>query len=136
MSAHFIVTSAKEVRWRKSTFAEGIFVKDLGSSDGQAMQLVRFEPGASRRPAVERIGENTMGAFSDVGARHLPNGWTFGLPNELFLTERGTSFDRSGIPPTIAVPTLKTADLAAGRDPGLDRAIAVLSARRVDSPSK
>jgi len=46
MSTPFIVTSAKEVRWRTSTFAEGIFVKDLGSSDGQAMQLVRFEPGA------------------------------------------------------------------------------------------
>jgi len=89
-----------------------------------------------RRPAVERIGENTMGVFSDVGERHLPNGWTFGLPNELFLTERGTSFDVSGIPPTIAVPTLRTADLAAGRDPGLDRAIAVLSAGRVDSPRK
>jgi len=89
-----------------------------------------------RRPAVERIGENTMGAFSDVAERHLPNGWTFGLPNELFLNERGTSFDGSGIPPTIAVPTLRTADLAPGGDPGLDRAIAVLSARRVDSPRK
>jgi hypothetical protein len=89
-----------------------------------------------RRPAVERIGENTMGAFSDVGERHLPNGWTFGLPNELFLTERGTSFDDSGIPPTIAVPTLRKADLAAGRDPGLDRAMAVLSARRANSPRK
>ena len=89
-----------------------------------------------RRPGVERIGENTMGAFSDVGDRHLPNGWTFGLPNELFLNERGTSFDGSGIPPTIAVPTLRTADLAPGGDPGLDRAIAVLSAGRVDSPRK
>ena len=71
-----------------------------------------------------------MGAFSDVAERHLPNGWTFGVPNELFLTDRGTSFDVYGIPPTIAVPTLRTADLRAGRDPGLDRAIAVLSARR------
>ena len=77
-----------------------------------------------------------MGAFSDVAERHLPNGWTFGLPNELFLNERGTSFDDSGIPPTIAVPTLRTADLTAGRDPGLDRAIVVLSAGRVDSPRK
>ncbi len=66
----------------------------------------------------------------------LPNGWIFGLPNELYLTERGTSFDVSGIPPTIPVPTLRTADLAAGRDPGLDRAIAVLLAGRADSPKK
>lgn len=55
MSTHFIVTSAKEVRWRKSTFAEGIFVKDLGSSDGQAMHLVRFEPGA-RFPRHKHAG--------------------------------------------------------------------------------
>jgi len=89
-----------------------------------------------RRPAVDRIGEHTNGVFSGVPNRHLPNGWIFGLPNELYLTERGTSFDVSGIPPTIAVPTLRTADLAAGRDPGLDRAIALLSAGRVDSPRK
>ncbi|HEY3744222.1 MAG TPA: S41 family peptidase [Bryobacteraceae bacterium] len=89
-----------------------------------------------RRPAVDRIGEHTNGVFSGVPNRHLPNGWIFGLPNELYLTERGTSFDVSGIPPTIPVPTLRTADLAAGRDPGLDRAIAVLSAGRVDSPKK
>ena len=71
-----------------------------------------------RRPAVDRIGEHTNGVFSGVPNRHLPNGWIFGLPNELYLTERGTSFDVSGIPPTIPVPTLRTADLAAGRGSG------------------
>jgi len=86
-----------------------------------------------RRPAVDRIGEHTNGVFSGIPNRHLPNGWIFGLPNELYLTERGTSFDVSGIPPTSAVPTLRTADLAAGRDPGLDRAIALLSTGRMDS---
>ena len=33
--------------WRKSTFAEGVEVKDLGAVDGRAMQLVRFVPGTS-----------------------------------------------------------------------------------------
>jgi hypothetical protein len=79
-----------------------------------------------RRPAIERIGENTQGVFSDVLERHLPNGWVFGLPNELFLTAQGTSFDGTGVPPTIAVPTFVKADLDAGRDPGLERAIARL----------
>jgi hypothetical protein len=79
-----------------------------------------------RRPTIERVGENTQGVFSDVLARHLPNGWEFGLPNELFLTAQGTSFDGAGIPPTIPIPTFDTADLAAGRDPGLERAIAIL----------
>ena len=79
-----------------------------------------------RQPAIARIGENTQGVFSDVLGRRLPNGWRFGLPNELFLTAEGTSFDGGGVPPTIAVPTFTSADLAAGRDPGLDRAIAVI----------
>ncbi len=79
-----------------------------------------------RQPAIARIGENTQGVFSNVLGRRLPNGWRFGLPNELFLTAEGTSFDGDGIPPTIAIPTFAAADLAAGRDPGLDRAIAVI----------
>jgi anti-sigma factor ChrR (cupin superfamily) len=39
--------NANNVPWRKSTFAEGIEVKDLGTADGRSMQLVRFAPGAS-----------------------------------------------------------------------------------------
>jgi len=83
-----------------------------------------------RRPAIQRVGENTQGVFSDVLGRHLPNGWRFGLPNELFLTDQGTSFDGAGIPPTIAVPTFTAADLAAGRDPGLERAMAIVTGER------
>jgi hypothetical protein len=79
-----------------------------------------------RRPAIARLGGNTQGAFSANLVRHLPNGWRFTLPNELFLTESGTSFDGSGIPPTIAVPTFTPADLAAGTDPGLERAVVEL----------
>ncbi len=79
-----------------------------------------------RRPAIERVGENTQGVFSDVLGRTLPNGWRFRLPNELFLTAQGTSFDGTGIPPTIAVPTMTTAELAEGRDRALERAMAVI----------
>jgi anti-sigma factor ChrR (cupin superfamily) len=39
--------NGNNVPWRKSTFAEGIEVKDLGTADGRSMQLVRFAPGAS-----------------------------------------------------------------------------------------
>ncbi|HJU76120.1 MAG TPA: S41 family peptidase [Gemmatimonadaceae bacterium] len=79
-----------------------------------------------RRPAIARVGEHTQGVFSDVLSRSLPNGWRIGLPNELFLTEQGTSFDGPGIPPTVPVPTFTRADLEAGRDPGLERAIQLL----------
>jgi hypothetical protein len=84
-----------------------------------------------RQPAIPRIGENTQGVFSDILGRRLPNGWRFGLPNELFLTAEGTSFDGGGIPPTIPVPTFASADLAGGRDPGLERAIAVIEGQGI-----
>jgi hypothetical protein len=34
------------VPWRPSTFAAGVFVKDIATTDGWEMQIVRFEPGA------------------------------------------------------------------------------------------
>ncbi|MDQ2710972.1 MAG: S41 family peptidase [Acidobacteriota bacterium] len=39
-----------------------------------------------RTPCVTRIGENTQGVFCDVLDRHLPNGWSFGLPNAVYRT--------------------------------------------------
>jgi C-terminal processing protease CtpA/Prc len=79
-----------------------------------------------RAPHVTRIGESTQGVFSDVLARHLPNGWRFGLPNEVYRTPEGTAFDGSGIPPDIPVPVFADEDVAAGRDPGMARALQVL----------
>jgi len=80
-----------------------------------------------REPHITRIGENTQGVFSDVMGRTLPNGWQLGLPNELFLTEDGISFDGPGIPPDIEVPVFRGSDLDAGQDPALERAMALLS---------
>ncbi|WP_436849631.1 S41 family peptidase [Streptomyces avermitilis] len=56
-----------------------------------------------QRPArTVRIGQNTQGVFSDVLERILPNGWSFGLPNEEYLTPSGgRTFDGEGIPPDI-----------------------------------
>src|SRR5262249_41536045 len=85
-----------------------------------------------RTPHVLRIGENTQGVFSDVLVRKLPNGWMFGLPNEVFRTPEGTTFDGPGIPPDIDVPVFADADLAAGRDPALERAIVELG--RMSAP--
>jgi C-terminal processing protease CtpA/Prc len=73
-------------------------------------------------PKVIRIGDNTQGVFSDVLVRTLPNGWSFGLPNEVFRSADGKTFDGPGIPPDIVVPVFTPGDIAAGRDPGLERA--------------
>jgi hypothetical protein len=79
-----------------------------------------------RTPHVIRIGENTQGVFSDVLGRRLPNGWRFGLPNEVFRTPEGTIFDGAGIPPDIEVAVFASRDLAARRDPAMSKAIEIL----------
>lgn len=35
-----------ELPWRPSTFAAGVFVKDVATTDGWEIQIVRVEPGA------------------------------------------------------------------------------------------
>lgn len=79
-----------------------------------------------RTPHITRIGENTQGVYSDVLGRKLPNGWSFGLPNEVYRTADGSTFDGPGIPPDIEVPVFADADLAAGKDPGMARALQAL----------
>ncbi len=81
-----------------------------------------------RRPHVTRIGESTQGVFSDILTRRLPNGWRFGLPNEVFRTPEGATFDGPGIPPDILIPVFADEDVDAGKDPGMTRALEVLGA--------
>ena len=79
-----------------------------------------------RTPHVVRIGENTQGVFSDVLGRSLPNGWSFGLPNEVFRTPEGKIFDGTGIPPDIEVPVFASSDVATRRDPAMSKALEIL----------
>jgi hypothetical protein len=79
-----------------------------------------------REPHVVRIGLNTQGVFSDTLDRHLPNGWRFHLPNEIYLTKGGRAFDGAGIPPEDRVPFFSPKDLNSGRDVAIERAIELL----------
>jgi hypothetical protein len=51
---------ANAIPWRKSSFAEGIEVKDLGTSDGRSMQLVRFAAGGLVRRCRYRDSRFTL----------------------------------------------------------------------------
>ena len=82
-----------------------------------------------RQPHVTRIGANTQGVFSDVLGRKLPNGWTFGLPNEIYLTKDGKAFDGPGVPPDMEVPIFPAEDLANGRDSALNKALEFLAGK-------
>ncbi|UKY49354.1 S41 family peptidase [Streptomyces inhibens] len=80
-----------------------------------------------RSPAPTRIGENTQGVFSDILDRTLPNGWSFGLPNEEFLTADGHTFDGAGIPPAVPAPVFTDKELSTRRDSALTRAKELLA---------
>jgi C-terminal processing protease CtpA/Prc len=80
-----------------------------------------------REPHITRVGLNTQGVFSDVLDRSLPNGWHFRLPNEVYYTAEGKSFDGVGVPPDIAVPFFSAEDLQAGRDMALERSLQVIA---------
>lgn len=60
-------------------------------------------------------------------SRRLPNGWTFGLPNAVYLTSDSKTFDVTGIPPDIRIPVFTDADIAQRKDPALETAKRVLS---------
>ena len=82
--------------------------------------------GLDRQPHSIPFGANTQGAFSDVLIRRLPNGWTFGLPNEIYVTKDGKAVDGQGVPPDIEVPNFTAEDLRNGRDTALDKALELL----------
>lgn len=82
-----------------------------------------------RKPRIVLIGRSTQGVFSDVLNRTLPNGWTFGLPNEIFLDEEGHYYDGVGIAPDHRVEVFARPDLEAGRDPAVEKALEVLGVK-------
>lgn len=48
---------------------------------------------------VITIGSNTEGILSDVLSKRLPNGWEYGLSNEVYHSVNGISYEKTGIPP-------------------------------------
>jgi C-terminal processing protease CtpA/Prc len=82
-----------------------------------------------RSPHVTRVGANTQGVFSDELGRRLPNGWTFGLSNETYLTKDGKNFEGTGVPPDIEAPIFPKEDLANGHDSAVDKALQVLAGK-------
>jgi carboxyl-terminal processing protease len=54
-------------------------------------------------PNVTRVGTPTYGVLSDILPKKLPNGWTVGLSNELYVAVDGQLYEGRGIPPTVAV---------------------------------
>jgi Peptidase family S41 len=82
-----------------------------------------FVLGLMQRPNTTRIGTNTQGAFSDMQTRVLPNGWSFGFPNETYETPNGQRFEGIGIAPEMDVPSFTDEQLAQSQDLPLQAAL-------------
>lgn len=52
-------------------------------------------------PQVTRIGSATEGIFSDTLDKHLPNGWSYTLSNEVYTAADGRQFESRGIEPDV-----------------------------------
>ena len=66
-----------DLPWKPSTFAAGVFVKDVAVSDGLEMQILRFEPGA-RLPLHEHECPEFIYVLEGeliVAGRRLSAGW-------------------------------------------------------------
>ncbi|MGA9332671.1 MAG: cupin domain-containing protein [Rudaea sp.] len=66
-----------DLPWKPSTFATGVFVKDVAVTDGLEMQILRFEPGA-RLPLHEHECPEFIYVLDGdltVGGQRLCSGW-------------------------------------------------------------
>ncbi|NQE91415.1 S41 family peptidase [Nocardia terpenica] len=119
----------QQIRPAAPVFAGPVAILTGGStvSAGETFTQAMIE-----RPAPTiRIGASTQGVFSDVLERKFPGAhhdtWMFGLPNELFRTADGRTFDGPGIPPQIPEPVFTDEEIGSHRDSAFDRAVRWLS---------
>jgi hypothetical protein len=106
----------------KSQYTKGVAVMThrftISAAETFAMAMGRFEH-------VTIVGDTTSGAFSDMTSRELPNGWVYTISIGDWRTADGTSYEGIGLPPDVVVQN-DAADIAAGRDEALEKAISLL----------
>jgi hypothetical protein len=120
--AIWVEPSSRSGFWGKVVLLAG--PDTLSAGETFAMALM------NRQPEVIRAGDNTQGVFSDKLRRRLPNGWVFALPNEVYLTKEGASFDVDGVPPHIHVSLFTQKDLEQSSDSGIEKGLEVMFSDR------
>jgi carboxyl-terminal processing protease len=83
------------------------------------------------------VGERTFGKGLVQQIFPLPDGAAMKITTERYVTASGRDIDRKGIAPDVAVDE-PAGSLAGepGRDPQLDRALAILAARAIPTPAR
>ena len=75
---------------------------------------------------VTIIGKPSSGALSDVLSKELPNGWEFGLSNEVYLDQSGKSHEVTGVIPQTEVALFSIDDLENNRNSAIETALTIL----------
>jgi anti-sigma factor ChrR (cupin superfamily) len=76
-SGQILFSRCDDLPWKPSTFAAGVFVKDVAVTDGMEMQIVRLEPGARLPLHTHECPEFIYVLEGDfiIGGQHLSRGW-------------------------------------------------------------
>ncbi|TPW05877.1 MAG: carboxyl-terminal processing protease [bacterium] len=101
--------------------------------DGNSRSAAELTPAAlqeARRAVV--VGAPTAGAVLISQETRLPDGGRLSLSRADFVTSGGVRLEKRGVTPDIAAP-LTLEDRRAGRDPGLDAAVAALAVARPEA---
>lgn len=77
-------------------------------------------------PNVTHVGEATRGALSDILLKTLPNGWSLGMSNEVYLDHEGVLWEGRGIAPEIAIEVWDQDDPSAGHKAAVDEVVAMI----------
>jgi carboxyl-terminal processing protease len=76
------------------------------------------------QPGIVFVGDTTAGALGNPLTRELPNGWEYRLPQWIQFDAALRAVENIGIAPDVVVK-YSAADSLAGRDPQLERALAI-----------
>ena len=123
----FVLAPAAGPRYRGPV---ALLTSDVTVSAGETFALAM-----RALPRVRHVGTRTRGAFSDVLAVPLPNGWAVHLSNEVYRDPAGRSVEGSGVVPQERLAVFPAADLAAGTTAGHVRAVRALAARLAATPA-
>lgn len=100
--------------------------------DANSRSAAELTPAAlqeARRAVV--VGTPTAGAVLISQETRLPDGGRLSLSRADFITSGGVRLEKRGVTPDVAAP-LTLEDRRAGRDPGLDAAVAALAGPRAE----
>jgi carboxyl-terminal processing protease len=91
----FHVVPYCDKRGTVQTFTKPVYVV---TTDATVSAGEEFVLAARAFPHVKIVGVPTQGMLSDILEKPLPNGWTLGMSNEIFLDHLGQCHEVTGIP--------------------------------------